>query len=98
MVSATLDLNRHDIGMDWKAHVIIGVLLLVAHPDFQGRGAATQLLRYGLDIADKEGKQTYIEASDAGYPLYAKLGWEVVDLIDIEGSYNRVMIRQPVKP
>ncbi|KFY59451.1 hypothetical protein V497_04261 [Pseudogymnoascus sp. VKM F-4516 (FW-969)] len=81
--------------------------LLATDPEFQGKGCASMLLKYGLDLADKEGRRAYIEATPAGLPLYKKLGWVIVDEAEIvNGSkdtpederrwINWIMIRQPV--
>lgn len=72
-------------------------MLLAVHPDFQGMGCGTMLLRHGLELADREGRKTYIESTVAGHPLYLKLGWKDVDLIDVRGKPNWIMIRDPVK-
>ena len=81
--------------------------LLATDPQFQGKGCATMLLKYGLELADREGRKAYIEATSAGLPLYKKLGWVVVDEAEIvNGSkdmpaderrwINWIMIREPV--
>ncbi|KFY12801.1 hypothetical protein V492_03651, partial [Pseudogymnoascus sp. VKM F-4246] len=81
--------------------------LLATDPEFQGKGCATMLLRHGLDMADRDGRKAYIEATPAGLPLYKKLGWVVVDEAEIISVnkdtpederrwINWVMIREPV--
>ena len=42
------------------------------------------LIRPGLAAADKDGAQTFIEASPAGLPLYLRHGWEPVDEMTID--------------
>lgn len=37
-----------------------------------------RLLEWGLEKADREGLEWWIEASPAGKPLYEKLGWREV--------------------
>jgi hypothetical protein len=64
------------------------------------------LLRHVLDIADKEGRKTYIEATPAGHPVYRKLGFEDVDVIKVDlrkyggdrVGTNVCMLRQPHEP
>ena len=60
------------------------------------------LLKQVLQRADKEGKVAYIEATDAGYPLYLRLGWKQIDVIELDLSKyggkgtasNRIMLRE----
>lgn len=78
--------------------------LLVTHRSYQRRGLASLLLKEMLDQADAEGRKTYIEATDAGYPCYTKLGWKDLDVIEVDlGKYggegvkrNRTLLREPV--
>ncbi len=80
------------------------------HPSHQGRGAGAQLLRWGTDLADKDGLQCYVESSPAGYPLFQKYDFADVTEMEIElnkykkhgyGQYKYkhiVMIRPPNVP
>jgi hypothetical protein len=60
------------------------------------------LLEHVLQMADKEGKVAYIEATDTGYPLYLKLGWKQIDVVELDLSKfggkgtasNRIMLRE----
>ena len=49
--------------------------MLGTHPDYRCRGAASMLVRWGCELADREGVAAYIDASKAGVPLYAKHGF-----------------------
>ncbi|KAJ5500734.1 Acyl-CoA N-acyltransferase [Penicillium expansum] len=49
--------------------------MLGTHPDYRRRGAGSMLVRWGCEIADREGVRAYIDASKAGVPLYAKHGF-----------------------
>jgi len=77
--------------------------LLATDPAYQRRGLASKLLKHVLDSADREGKKAYIEATLAGYPVYERLGWKVVDVVEIDLSKwggkgmgsNRIMLREP---
>jgi hypothetical protein len=61
------------------------------------------LMRHVLDIADAEGRKTYIEATNAGYPLYVKLGFKEIDAVVVdlsswgaeEKGLNMIMLRDP---
>jgi GNAT superfamily N-acetyltransferase len=54
--------------------------MLGTHPDYRGRGAASALVKWGCDIADREGDGAYVDASKAGAPLYQRHGF--VDFSD----------------
>lgn len=62
------------------------------------------LLRHVFQLADRENRQIYIEATDAGFPVYQKLGFVQVDEVVVDVSKfggkelkrNRCMMRQPV--
>lgn len=47
-------------------------------PEYQGRGAGSLLVKWGCDLADKDGVAAYVDASKEGAPLYKKYGF--VDL------------------
>ena len=44
----------------------------------QGKGAAGKMLRWGLDKADAEGLEAYVEASPLAVSVYEHYGWKVV--------------------
>ena len=58
--------------------------ILHTHPSHQGRGAGARLVKWGTDLADKEGLQCYLESSPAGYPLFKKCDFEDVTEMEIE--------------
>jgi GNAT superfamily N-acetyltransferase len=57
--------------------------LLSSSPKFQRRGCATMLLKHVLDMADSEGRLCYIEATPMGLSVYQRLGWEIIDRLDL---------------
>lgn len=57
--------------------------MLGTHPTYQGRGAGTKLLKWGLAKADHDGVEAYVSASPEGKPLYEKYGFVVVDSEEI---------------
>lgn len=69
--------------------------VLATHPNFRRRGAATMLLRWGCDQADRDGLPVYIDASEAGVPVYEKYGFRVVNgpVPPPEGA--SAMLREP---
>ena len=87
--------------------------ILHTHPSQQGKGAGTQLVRWGTDLADKEGLQCYVETPVAGYTLFRQSGFQNITEMSIDlGKYKHgltgykhiVMIRpslgmtQPERP
>ncbi|KAH8663083.1 hypothetical protein BGZ60DRAFT_433096 [Tricladium varicosporioides] len=81
------------------------IQLLCVSPDYQRKGLGGMLLRHGLEMTDREGKRAYIEATARGKVVYERLGFEVVDLVEVdlrtwggEGvERNWIMIREPKK-
>ncbi|PCG94400.1 Acyl-CoA N-acyltransferase [Penicillium occitanis (nom. inval.)] len=45
------------------------------HPDYQRRGAGSMLVKWGCDLADRDGVSAYVDASKEGAPLYQKHGF-----------------------
>ncbi|KAJ5116640.1 hypothetical protein N7456_000988 [Penicillium angulare] len=45
------------------------------HPDYQRRGAASLIVKWGCDLADRNGVGAYVDASKEGAPLYQKFGF-----------------------
>ncbi|KAK8023763.1 hypothetical protein PG993_011829 [Apiospora rasikravindrae] len=90
----------------WKTDDMLGLSLLCVSPKYFRKGIASALLTPMLDIADAEGRKTYLEATAAGKPLYEKLGFRLVEVLEFDwdelttkrnGLYkNWVMIRDPV--
>jgi GNAT superfamily N-acetyltransferase len=79
------------------------VQLLATDPAYQRRGLASKLLRHIFEMADREGKMSYIEATAAGFPVYQKLGFKEVDIVEVDLSnfggkgiaWNKIMLREP---
>lgn len=73
------------------------------HPDYQGKGLGKMLVQQGLDLADAEGKKTFLSSTEAGYEFYLKLGFKEVDVVKIdvtkwggkEPVVSQVMLRDP---
>jgi GNAT superfamily N-acetyltransferase len=81
----------------------LDVQLLATDPSYQRRGLASKLLKHVLQIADKAGKMSYVEATEAGFPVYRKLGFKQVDIVEVDSAKwggkgvasNRIMQRDP---
>jgi ribosomal protein S18 acetylase RimI-like enzyme len=57
---------------------------LITSPHFQRQGLGSQLVRYGLDKADRDGTMCFLSGSPIGAPVYKKLGFEEVGRLEIE--------------
>jgi GNAT superfamily N-acetyltransferase len=77
--------------------------VLVTHPEKQGLGVGSTMVKWGCDLADEEGLPSYLEATPAGYPVYQKLGFEEVDAIIFKfkpftGKEGSVKITNMIRP
>ena len=80
-----------------------GLSSVQTHPSHQGRGAASMLMKWGVERADADGLPCYVNAEEAAYALYRRFGF--VDLyeggIDLgkfggDGVYRTMgMVRWP---
>jgi GNAT superfamily N-acetyltransferase len=69
--------RRHAEIMEGRKHWYLN--LVATRPEYQGKGAAGKLLRWGIQRADEDGTETYLEASPDGKPIYEHLGFKEVD-------------------
>ena len=60
--------------------------LLHTNPEHQRRGAASMLLKWGADEADRLGLESYLEASPDGKFLYEKRGFRELETIKMDFS------------
>ncbi|MEO8613038.1 MAG: GNAT family N-acetyltransferase [Chloroflexota bacterium] len=62
--------------------------MVVTHPDYQRQGLARQIMEVGLEYAQERGIGTVmLDASQMGYPLYFKLGFQSLYKIEVfEGT------------
>jgi hypothetical protein len=58
-------------------------------------GAGSTLVRWGVDLADKEGLPTFLEASPMGYPVYRKHGYEDIDVAELEIAKLYGAVKEP---
>lgn len=80
--------------------------MLHTDPKHQRRGAASALLQWGINKADELGLPAYLESSAEGQGLYAKHGFDDVEVFKVhlgpfgggdETCTAPIMIRQPVR-
>lgn len=78
--------GRHAKIMKGRRHWYLEIIC--TSPQYQGKGAAGQLLRWGIERSDEDGTETYLEASPDGLPIYQRFGFEEVDrlVVELEGK------------
>ncbi|KAL5337475.1 acyl-CoA N-acyltransferase [Aspergillus crustosus] len=59
---------------------------LFVHPEFQGQGVGKALLQWGIDEAERLGFVVYLEATEAGRPLYERFGFEEVKVVEFDAA------------
>lgn len=68
---------------------------LATDPAFARLGGATNCVQWFIDRCEELAIPAYLEASDAGAPVYQRLGFEIVDHVG-DGEFTfPVMIRWP---
>lgn len=78
--------RRHEEIMRGRKHWYLE--LVATRPEHQGQGAAGKLLRWGIERADEDVMEAYLEASPDGKPIYEHLGFKEVDrlVVELEGE------------
>ncbi|CAJ2511963.1 Uu.00g075880.m01.CDS01 [Anthostomella pinea] len=80
---------------------------MAVDPDCQRRGAGRLLMQWGIDIAEKLGLAIYLESTEAGLPLYSRMGFErltyvhMIHKAEVAGTEEDVevplMVKMPSK-
>ena len=61
-------------------------------PTYQGRGVGSQLLKHSLaEGVDKDGRESYLEASPAGANLYRRCGFEDRGVVEMMGGNYKII-------
>ncbi|KAL3425698.1 GNAT family protein [Phlyctema vagabunda] len=68
--------------------------LIATRPAWQRKGAAGQLIRWGLERADREARRCYLEASPGGKPVYERYGFRERErlVVDVSGEEDFVEV------
>ena len=64
--------------------------MVATDPDFQGRGAGSLMMGWGLERADKENLEAYLEASPDAVGLYEHFGFREAGRTDTWIENERV--------
>ncbi|KAI1337259.1 acyl-CoA N-acyltransferase [Xylariaceae sp. FL0016] len=97
--------DMHEKLFGKRRHVYLPTMAV--HPDYQRRGIGRLLMQWGIDMAEKLGLPIYLEATDAGFPLYKSMGFErlthvsVIHKAEVTGSAEDtnvpLMVKMPSK-
>jgi GNAT superfamily N-acetyltransferase len=74
--------------------------LLQVVEEYKGRGAGSLMIKYGCDLADKDGLEAYLDASMDGFPLYQRFGFVLKAEAAMPGGYgyiDRHMVRPAMR-
>ncbi|KAJ5109252.1 hypothetical protein N7456_005927 [Penicillium angulare] len=69
--------------------------MLVVHPEYRRQGAASMLIQWGCDLADKNSMPAYIDAHEDAAPLYRKFGFKDRTDLGVSSEGAIAMIREP---
>ena len=73
---------------------------MATHPDWQGQGLATSVMRPILERCDAENIPSYLEATkERNVSFYRRLGFEVTGMLDLSSTGPRLylMLRKPMR-
>ncbi|CAN8102696.1 unnamed protein product [Discula destructiva] len=68
------------------------------HPDHQGRGVGSALMKLGTDRADKEGVFCWVHSSEDGAEFYRKCGFEVDDTLEVDLDHWAALMEPKIEP
>ncbi|KAH8675775.1 putative GNAT family acetyltransferase [Xylariales sp. PMI_506] len=102
MLFGGIELRKQEI-MGGKPYVYLQTLY--TDPKHQRRGAASMLIKWGLEEAQKLGLPAFLDASEEGHSVYTKMGFKDIDLQELDFSKwgakqthkNWAMIWEPAK-
>lgn len=60
------------------------IYVLTISPTYQKLGLGTYLLNSILSLADSQSKSCYLEATAAGYPIYERVGFKTVEVMEVD--------------
>ena len=76
------------------AHLASDLTFVGTDPQHERRGAATTLIRWGLEKSKREDVPAYLESTPNAAALYERLGFRAVDrlsiILDGSGTYDEI--------
>lgn len=74
----------------------LNLMILATHPEYRRMGAASMLMKWGLDRAAEDGAALTLFSSPMGLPLYTKLGFDSLTVIEIRVEGEKEKSTLPV--
>ena len=72
------------------AHMFVDLEMVATDPAFQGKGAGSLMMKWGLDQADTQNTEAFLEASPDAVPLYERAGFREAGRVDTFIDNERV--------
>jgi GNAT superfamily N-acetyltransferase len=72
--------DKRNQWMGGKPHAVLRYMAVA--PEWRRKGIASTCVQWGIDRCKELGIPAYLEASDEGVPVYEKLGFEKVDVVE----------------
>ncbi|KAK6855524.1 hypothetical protein PG990_000025 [Apiospora arundinis] len=89
--------KKHSEHMGGRPHWYLE--LLAVRKSYHGKGLGKHLLNWGLERADKDGVEAYLQASPAGAPLYRKYGFEDIETYNVSSvDYAEIFMKRQPRP
>jgi GNAT superfamily N-acetyltransferase len=85
-------IDKHTQWMGGRPHALLRYMTVA--PKYRRRGLATMCVQWGVDRCKELGIPAYLEASEEGAPVYEKLGFERVDVV--ECSHDGEVFAYPI--
>jgi hypothetical protein len=60
--------------------------MLSTIPEYRRLGVTNMLVKWGVDLADRDELECFVDASDEGRPVYKKFGFLLEEPFTIEGE------------
>jgi ribosomal protein S18 acetylase RimI-like enzyme len=88
--------NQHEKIMHGRPHWYLE--LIATMKEFQGKGAGGMLMKWGVDRADEDGWECYLDSTPDGIQLYEKYGFREVETLQfLDGAYAQCFMLRPAK-
>lgn len=90
--------NRDNMARIVRDQTVWFMSTIVVAKEYQRKGVASELMRFGVEKADEEGLMAYVNSSPEGKGLYERFGFRTVKTSDFGGGIvSDHMTREPKK-